>query len=173
MEPTKILEDVQTAASSSTSPPVLATVDLAKYLTEEIQEEIARKVFEEELRKNVDQIITNRYRWKDNTGYGAIVDKLMYDIAAKYVDELSPQLESTIVNSATRLVNNLWETVSSNDDTDKNVIASAITYKLQSLSRTVIEENSDRLKDQLLWKILTCCDEMMLNAFCGGAQGHR
>ena len=135
--------------------------ELLKYLTDEDKKRIAEKVYEEEIRKEIRGDIKKRDPLIFNdkgTVYSRILEKYIKELDLYKYDFIEPfkvQLKEEII----KIINS--DQVKGDDYTLRDVIK----WKIEELSRQVIEENKEELKPIIKEKVFKCCNETLLIAF--------
>ena len=136
--------------------------ELLKYLTDEEKKTIAQRVFEEEIRKSIQEDFAKR----DPSIFDHI--PTLYDrLLSKYINEMNLYNESFIPIFRKRVIDEIEYIIKRDkDDTSNRVtLDSIIDYKLREIGEEVISESKDDLKPIIREKVFKCCNETLLISF--------
>lgn len=131
-------------------------INIEKYLTEDEMKNIAERIYTERINAEVDRIIEARTA-------GNLVEMIFSQIVTSSVTNLSDKFKDNLLSLCE---SEIARSVSNNKNYD-DTLRNDIRYSLQTVSKTVINENIDNIKLVVYDKILECSNEMVAMSFIG------
>ena len=140
-------------------------IDFQKYLTMGEMQNIARRVFTEKAETYFDEVVHNRYGWKEGvTPNQSFVDAMLFTIGQIILDRHGKENMFLTENIMERILEEANRDFSIEENYDDR-LRSQINYKLQTLVEKIIAERENEITPIIFEKIKQSTDKMLLSAF--------
>ena len=150
---------------SDESADLVTVFDFQKYITPDEMKNIATRVFTEKAEIYFDEIVRNRYGWKEDSETNqSFIDAMLFTIGEMILDRhgrdnmfLTELIMQRIIEEANRDF--------TKEENYDDRLRSQINWKLQSLVEKTINERESEISPIIFEKIKQSADKMLLNAF--------
>lgn len=130
---------------------------MMEYLTPEEKKKIAERIFEEEVKKSIEETKRSSYNYHDFFSFNT----LYRQIIKEYISKMNLINESFIPEFNEMIERGKKAIIDSEGDITYSPMVTAINDKLSSIAKESIENDKDEIKTLIHDRILTICNDVL------------